>query len=123
MPNPQIVFPANFTPASALAYAATDNSAQLVSAAAPLPVTMGSALASLEPAGAAITGTTMPAGGTGLTGWLSAIYKACAEPATVSGSATSAATVVSGHQRSGRLVPEPAREPAAPCCTNSRTTM
>jgi hypothetical protein len=86
---------------------------------------MGSALASLEPAGAAITGTTMPAGGTGLTGWLSAIYKACAEPATVSGSATSAATVVSGSTSGyqGGSFQITSAAPAARCSTNSRTTM
>jgi len=194
MPNPPIAFPANFTPASALAFANPDNSAQVVSAASPLPVSVsglsgftisnfpatqavsgtvsvsnfpatqaisaavlplpsGAAtagnqavgntslaaisgqlpaslgakagagslsfasatdLANLEPAGAPITGQAMPAGGLGLTGWLSAIYKASAAPlvagtahiggvavddvadaATTSGSATSAAVVVS----------------------------
>ena len=37
----------------------------------------------------------MPAGGSGLTGWLSAIYRSCSEGATISGSVTSATTVVS----------------------------
>jgi hypothetical protein len=37
----------------------------------------------------------MPAGGTGLTGWLSAIYRVCNEAAAISGSVTSASTVVS----------------------------
>ena len=239
MPNPPIAFPANFTPASALAFANPDNSAQVVSAASPLPVSVsglsgfsisnfpamqpvsgavsvanfpamqpvsgavsvanfpatqavsgsvsvanlpatqsvsgsvsvanfpatqaitaaalplpsGAAtagnqatgntalasisgqlpaslgakagagsmsfapatdLANLEPAGSAITGTAMPAGGLGLTGWLSAVYKSCtaATPAgtahigsvsvddvpdalVTSGSATSATVVVS----------------------------
>jgi len=77
-------------------------------------VVVASDLANLEPGGAAITGQAMPAGGVGLTGWMSAIYKACAAPlvagaahiggvsvddvadgATTSGSATSAAVVVS----------------------------
>jgi uncharacterized secreted protein with C-terminal beta-propeller domain len=38
MPNPPISFPANFTPVSGVAFANTDNSAQPVSAATPLPV-------------------------------------------------------------------------------------
>ena len=177
MPNPQITFPASFVTANALAFANTDKSAQLVSAAAPLPVSLSgldgagfaisnfpatqavsgsvsvgnfpatqavsgsvsvgnfpatqavsvaalplpagaataagqvsaqasltaiaaslpgalgampggastsvvvaSDLANLEPGGAAITGQAMPAGGVGLTGWMSAIYKACAAP-------------------------------------------
>ena len=45
--------------------------------AASLPVAIASDQTNLEPGGIAITGTTMPTGGTGLTGWLSAIYKAC----------------------------------------------
>lgn len=60
-----------------------------------LPVALASDLANLEPAAAAITGTTMPAGGTGLTGWLSAIYRSCSEGATLAGSVTSATIVVS----------------------------
>jgi hypothetical protein len=60
-----------------------------------LSVTAASDQTNLEPAGAAITGTTMPTGGTGLTGWLSAIYRSCSEGATVAGSVTSAANVVS----------------------------
>ncbi|WP_298191313.1 hypothetical protein [Novosphingobium sp.] len=64
-------------------------------AAASLSVGMASDLASLEPGAAAITGTTMPTGGTGLTGWLSAIYRSCSEGATIAGSVTSASTVVS----------------------------
>lgn len=43
--------------------------------AASLSVVPASDLSSLEPAGAAITGATMPTGGLGLTGWLSAIWK------------------------------------------------
>lgn len=38
--------------------------------------TPASDLANLEPAGTPITGTTMPAGGAGLTGWLSAVWQA-----------------------------------------------
>ena len=64
-------------------------------AAASLSIGVASDLANLEPAAAAITGTTMPTGGTGITGWLSAIYRSCSEAATVSGSVTSATTVVS----------------------------
>ena len=64
-------------------------------AAASLSVGMASDLASLEPGAAAITGTTMPTGGTGLTGWLSAIYRSCSEGVTIAGSVTSATTVVS----------------------------
>ena len=116
MPNPPVTFPALFTPANAVAFTNVDGTGQMVSAAAPLPVavsgqlpaTLGaktmagslsvgiaSDLASLEPAAAAITGTAMPAGGTGLTGWLSAIYRSCSEAATIAGSVTSATTVVS----------------------------
>ncbi|WP_292929165.1 hypothetical protein [Novosphingobium sp. PASSN1] len=152
MPNPPVTFPALFTPANAVAFTNVDGTAQMVSAAAPLPVsisggvstqpvsaaslplptgaataanqtatntsltaisgqlpaTLGlkaaaaslsvgvaSDLANLEPGAAAITGTTMPTGGTGLTGWLSAIYRSCSEGATVSGSVTSAVPVVS----------------------------
>lgn len=63
--------------------------------AASLSVGMASDIANLEPGAAAITGTTMPTGGTGMTGWLSAIYRSCSEGATISGSVTSATTVVS----------------------------
>ncbi len=63
--------------------------------AASLSVGMANDIANLEPAAAAITGTTMPTGGTGLTGWLSAIYRSCSEGSTISGSVTSATTVVS----------------------------
>ncbi|WP_421855096.1 hypothetical protein [Novosphingobium sp.] len=63
--------------------------------AASLSVSLASDTANLEPAAVAITGTTMPSGGTGLTGWLSAIYRSCSEGATLSGSVTSAAVVVS----------------------------
>ena len=45
-----------------------------------LAVTLASDQSNLEPGGTAITGTAMPAGGAGLTGWLSAIYKSCAAP-------------------------------------------
>lgn len=45
-----------------------------------LAVTLASDQSNLEPGGTAITGSAMPAGGTGLTGWLSAIYKSCAAP-------------------------------------------
>jgi hypothetical protein len=64
-------------------------------AAASLSVGVASDLANLEPAAAAITGIAMPTGGTGLTGWLSAIYRSCSEGATIAGSVTSATTVVS----------------------------
>lgn len=64
-------------------------------AAASLSIGPASDMANLEPGAAAITGTSMPAGGTGLTGWLSAIYRSCSEGATVSGSVTSATSVVS----------------------------
>jgi hypothetical protein len=116
MPNPPVTFPALFTPANAVAFTNVDGTAQNVSATAPLPVALSGQLpaslgtktsagslsvaaasdqANLEPAGAAITGTAMPTGGTGLTGWLSAIYRSCSEGATVAGSVTSAANVVS----------------------------
>jgi hypothetical protein len=42
----------------------------------------------LETAGAPITGATMPTGGLGLTGWLSAIWKALTGTLTVSGTVT-----------------------------------
>ncbi|MCH7629780.1 MULTISPECIES: hypothetical protein [Novosphingobium] len=126
MPNPPIQFPATFAAVNAVAFSNPDNSAQVVSTDAPLPVTVtslagtqaisaaqlpaslgakagaaslsvvpASDLANLEPAASAITGTTLPTGGSGLTGWLSAIYKVCNEGPAISGSATSAATVVS----------------------------
>ncbi|MCY1672262.1 hypothetical protein OVA07_14745 [Novosphingobium sp. SL115] len=168
MPNPQITFPAQFTPVSAVAFAHADGSTQVVSASTPLPVVLGESLqspqgaigagddpaatsdtgpaslialtkrllgkiqigqnamaqslavtvasdqANLEPAGVPVTGTAMPAGGSGLTGWLSAIYSKVggalpagtnhignvfvddvADGQTISGSATSAAGVVS----------------------------
>ncbi|NML93316.1 hypothetical protein [Novosphingobium olei] len=63
--------------------------------AASLSIAPATDLANIEPAGAAVTGTTMPTGGTGLTGWLSAIYRSCSEGAAVTGTATSAAVVVS----------------------------
>jgi hypothetical protein len=82
--------------------------------AASLPVTLASDQGNLEPGGSAITGASMPTGGVGLTGWLSAIYKSCVGPTpagtnniggvnvdnvadglTTSGSVSSAATVVS----------------------------
>lgn len=63
-------------------------------AAASLSVGPASDLANAEPAGVPVTGTTMPTGGVGLTGWLSAIYRSCSEGAAISGSATSATTVV-----------------------------
>lgn len=64
-------------------------------AAASLSVSVPTDLANLEPAGSAVAGTAMPSGGTGLTGWLSAIFRSCSEGATVSASVTSAANVVS----------------------------
>jgi hypothetical protein len=63
--------------------------------AASVSLTMASDLANIEPAGAPITGTTMPAGGTGLTGWLSALYRTSTEGAVISGNASSAAVLVS----------------------------
>lgn len=60
-----------------------------------LSVAPATDLANAEPAGVAVTGTAMPSGGVGLTGWLSAIYRSCSEGAAISGSVTSAATVVS----------------------------
>jgi hypothetical protein len=79
-----------------------------------LAVTLASDQGNLEPGGSAITGASMPTGGVGLTGWLSAIYKSCVGPTpagtnniggvnvdnvadglTTSGSVSSAATVVS----------------------------
>ncbi|AWV18805.1 hypothetical protein A3862_27385 [Methylobacterium sp. XJLW] len=44
--------------------------------AASRSVTPASDLANIEPAGTAVTGVTMPAGGTGITGWLSSIWQA-----------------------------------------------
>ncbi len=64
-------------------------------AAASLAVSLATDQANLEPAGAAIAGTSMPTGGTGLTGWLSAIYRSCSEGATVAGSVSSATNVIS----------------------------
>lgn len=114
MPNPEITFPARYTPVSALAYAKPDGATELVSPSAPLPITVGTGLSNLEPAGIPVTGTTMPAGGIGLTGWLSGIYRACisalptgtnhignvfvddvADGLTVIGSATAAVNIVS----------------------------
>jgi hypothetical protein len=43
--------------------------------AASRSVTPASDLANIEPAGAPITGAAMPAGGTGITGWLSAVWR------------------------------------------------
>ncbi|MBB3860793.1 hypothetical protein GGQ88_002062 [Novosphingobium hassiacum] len=114
MPNPPISFPARFTPVNAIAYVDSTGGTEPVTPATPLPVTLGSGTDNLEAGGLPITGTVMPSGGLGLTGWLSAIYRSCinALPAgtnhignvfvddvpdalTISGSATSAATVVS----------------------------
>ncbi|WP_139342587.1 hypothetical protein [Methylobacterium radiotolerans] len=44
--------------------------------AASASMTMTTDLANIEPVGAAINGTAMPAGGVGLTGWLSALWSA-----------------------------------------------
>lgn len=95
------------TGAATAANQATTN-ATLTTLSAQLPGTIGartgaqslstvpaSDLANIEPAGVAVTGTTMPTGGVGVTGWLSAIYRACTEVTAVSGSVTSASTVVS----------------------------
>ncbi len=114
MPNPPISFPARFTPVSALAYVDSTGGTEPVTPAKPLPVTLGTATDNLEPGGLPVTGTTLPSGGLGLTGWLSAIYRSCvnalpagnnhignvfvddvADALTITGSATSAATVLS----------------------------
>lgn len=42
MPNPPVTFPALFTPANAVAFTNVDGTAQMVSAAAPLPVSLSS---------------------------------------------------------------------------------
>ncbi len=63
--------------------------------AASFSLTLASDQSNIEPAGAAITGITMPAGGTGLTGWLSAIFRSCSDGTGLAGSVTSAAIVVS----------------------------
>lgn len=62
---------------------------------ASLSVGPASDLANIEPAATPISGTAMPSGGSGITGWLSAIYRSTSEGATIAGSVTSAATVVS----------------------------
>lgn len=93
---------------AATAVSQTATNAALAALSAQLPASLGakpsatslsvgpaSDLANLEPAGAAIAGTAMPGGGAGITGWLSAIYRSCSEGSTISGSATSATTVVS----------------------------
>lgn len=80
MPNPEITFPGRYTPVSAVAYAKADGSTELVTPNTPMPVTLGGSATSLEPGGVAVTGTAMPTGGTGLTGWLSAIYRASVDP-------------------------------------------
>lgn len=114
MPNPEITFPGRYTPVSAVAYAKADGSTELVTTTTPMPVVLSGAGTSLEPGGSAVTGTAMPTGGMGLTGWLSAIYRACtsglsagtnhignvfvddvADNLTITGTATSATTVVS----------------------------
>ncbi|ABD27025.1 hypothetical protein Saro_2589 [Novosphingobium aromaticivorans DSM 12444] len=114
MPNPEITFPGRYTPVNAVAFASANGATEIVTPSAPLPVAIAPSIASLEPAGAAVTGTTMPTGGQGLTGWLSAIYRACisalptgsnhignvfvddvSDNLTVAGTATSATTVVS----------------------------
>src|SRR6185437_4994962 len=54
--------------------------------AAPTDTAMPVSVRDLEPNGAAITGATMPSGGAGITGWLSAIWSKLASTLTVSGS-------------------------------------
>lgn len=76
MPNPEITFPGRYTPVSAVAYAKADGSTELVTTTTPMPVMLSGGAASIEPGGTAVTGAPMPTGGTGLTGWLSAIYRA-----------------------------------------------
>ncbi|MCW1382903.1 hypothetical protein OLX02_08710 [Novosphingobium sp. KCTC 2891] len=85
----------NFAATQAVSAAQLPASLGAKAGAASLSIAPASDLANLEPAGAPITGTAMPGGGIGLTGWLSAIYKACTEGSAVSGSVTAAATVVS----------------------------
>lgn len=80
MPNPEITFPGRYTPVSAIAYAKADGSTELVTPTTPMPVSLSGGVSSLEPSGTAIAGTTMPTGGTGLTGWLSAVYRASLDP-------------------------------------------
>jgi hypothetical protein len=60
--------------------------------AASLSIVPASNLSNLEPAGAAITGATMPSGGVGLTGWLSAIWKALT--ATISTQAANPSAII-----------------------------
>ncbi|KQS81680.1 hypothetical protein ASG32_02715 [Methylobacterium sp. Leaf361] len=80
--------------------------------AASRSVTPASDLANIEPAGAPITGTAMPAGGAGLTGWLSAIWRQLAARAMVYADATAVAVAANGtsggaprDSQSGGLVP------------------
>ncbi len=86
---------ANMSGTQAISAAQLPASLGAKAGAASLSVAPASDLANLEPAASAITGTTLPAGGSGLTGWLSAIYKVSNEGSAISGSVTSAATVVS----------------------------
>lgn len=114
MPNPPISFPARFTPVTAIAYVDATGGTEPVTSSKPLPVSLGGGTDNLESGGLPVTGTTMPAGGLGLTGWLSAIYRTCInalpsgtnhignvfvddvpDALTVNGTATSAANIVS----------------------------
>ena len=63
--------------------------------AASLSVTTASDLANIEPAGAAITGASLPAGGVGLTGWLSAIWSTVSTAANQTTANTSLASISS----------------------------
>jgi len=55
-----------------------------VGSASPMPVTMASALV-ISDSGAAVSGAAMPTGGSGLTGWLSAIWSKLAGTLNVNG--------------------------------------
>jgi len=88
MSNPQIAFPASFTPANAVAFANTDNSAQVVSATAPLPVTMV--------AGVGATAA-LQTSGNGNLATISAAYGALGATAPVSGE------LISGIDGTGKL--------------------
>ena len=73
----------------------SDSSPEIILTAGPqvkassISTTPATDLANIEPSGAAITGASMPAGGVGLTGWLSAIWKALTGTLTVSWSGQS----------------------------------
>jgi hypothetical protein len=82
-----------------------------VGAANPLPVTTTGNLATSD-SGAAITGAAMPAGGSGVTGWLSAIWSKLAGTLSVSG-----AVSVSGPLPAFSTPPTVQTAPLAPVAT------